>query len=525
MSRFLLPGLKPTEEQLYGCHLIESGEEAIKFAAFAGTGKSTSLKLLASGFKGKRVCYIVFNRKMSEEAKESFKQMPWVDVSTAHSIAYEDMDVERIYGDRLKPKISFYEVQKVLGIGMGSVKGYSSTRVVGATLNILNNFLYSSQKDFSGLILGDDFYQEIERERELGRKTKSIEELEFKARIYAEKLWEDYVKPKNSTFPITHDCYLKMWQLSDSNFMSKYDLILFDEAQDANPVMSSIIAKLDAQKVYVGDSHQSIYSWRGTENIMDSLVAKEANLTQSFRFRNNIADIANKILDVKRIYLGVDIPEIKGFEEASKGDGSFVSIHRTNAGCLEESLKRRDVGLLGDYKELIQRLKDLDSIDKRRYKDVVFFDMKKYKSIVEIERVSFSMNDNQMKSLIRIYKKNRGRIYSLVKQIKTKTDQSIKYAGYAVTAHTSKGLEWSHVRLGDDFYYHFDRKATESGKEVGVNLNSTSEIEELNLLYVAATRSQNTIEVNRQFNVIEKEVLSKKINTEENSLIGGISPC
>jgi hypothetical protein len=55
------------------------------------------------------------------------------------------------------------------------------------------------------------------------------------------------------TLPFRHDHYLKLWHLSGPKINADY--ILFDEAQDANPVLVDIVRQqTHAQLVWVGDS-------------------------------------------------------------------------------------------------------------------------------------------------------------------------------------------------------------------------------------------------------------------------------
>ena len=64
-----------------------------------------------------------------------------------------------------------------------------------------------------------------------------------------------------------------------------------------------------------------------------------------------------------------------------------------------------------------------------------------------------------------------------------------------VTAHRSKGLEFDHVELADNFVETVD----EEGKLKSFNPatgTSKKEIEEINLLYVAATRARKRLAIN-----------------------------
>lgn len=87
-----------------------------------------------------------------------------------------------------------------------------------------------------------------------------------------------------------------MWQLSRSVIPAGF--IMFDEAQDANPVTAFVVQDQDsAQVIAVGDSCQAIYGWRGAIDALSEWPADgRLHLTQSFRFGPAVAAEANKWL-------------------------------------------------------------------------------------------------------------------------------------------------------------------------------------------------------------------------------------
>ncbi|MEZ9922382.1 UvrD-helicase domain-containing protein, partial [Vibrio breoganii] len=99
----------------------------------------------------------------------------------------------------------------------------------------------------------------------------------------------------NNECPATHDCYLKLWQLSEP--VIKYDYIMFDEAQDANPLLLSVILRQQCQQIFVGDKYQSIYQFRGGINAMDLIPYEGFQLSHSFRFGQKVADLATRVLN------------------------------------------------------------------------------------------------------------------------------------------------------------------------------------------------------------------------------------
>jgi superfamily I DNA/RNA helicase len=97
----------------------------------------------------------------------------------------------------------------------------------------------------------------------------------------------------------SHDMYLKMLDLDEGvreDAFARLKYLMIDEAQDINPVQRSIILKTGLPIIAVGDPYQQIYSWRGAENALQLMKGEELHLTQSFRFGEDIAEIARLIL-------------------------------------------------------------------------------------------------------------------------------------------------------------------------------------------------------------------------------------
>ncbi|CAH0543275.1 hypothetical protein VMF7928_04501 [Vibrio marisflavi CECT 7928] len=140
----------------------------------------------------------------------------------------------------------------------------------------------------------------------------------------------------NSPCPSSHDAYVKYWQLN--NPVINYDYIMFDEAQDANPVLLNVILKQSCQQIFVGDKYQSIYQFRGGLNAMDIIPHPAYPLSHSFRFGPNIASLATKILnhcdDKVLIHgRGFDTQVIKGSEY--NGSDPFLYLAHTNINLLD----------------------------------------------------------------------------------------------------------------------------------------------------------------------------------------------
>ena len=99
--------LNYTEEQL---KIINSNDNFLNVIAFAGTGKTTTLKAYAERRLNKKILYVAFNDSVIKEARNKFPKN--VTVLTSHSLAY------RKYGFNFKHKLTSYikpnEIRKAL---------------------------------------------------------------------------------------------------------------------------------------------------------------------------------------------------------------------------------------------------------------------------------------------------------------------------------------------------------------------------------------------------------------------------
>ena len=66
----------------------------------------------------------------------------------------------------------------------------------------------------------------------------------------AKKVWADVSDPLADNFRFEHDHYLKVWALTHPAWQA--DFVLYDEAQDANPVVSAMVADQLAGRAAAG---------------------------------------------------------------------------------------------------------------------------------------------------------------------------------------------------------------------------------------------------------------------------------
>lgn len=300
-----MPNFAPTQEQEEIVNASLTGQNVVVEAG-AGSGKTSTLKLIAEALPGKSIAYIAFNRVIAQEAAS--KMPSNVESKTAHAFAYRS--VIRFggspFGKRLQaPKISSRDVAALLGESKPL-----TYRVIENDVEH-DRVIKPSSIGYAAVKTVERFCQSADREitywhvpRQDGLDKPSQRSFADHVVSLANRIWADVQDANGHRFKFDHCHYLKIWELSDAGIKVKIggrtkspDVVLYDEAQDANPVVQSVVASQKSQVIVVGDRAQSIYGFTGAVNAMDSFDAPHRlRLTKSFRFGPAIAEVANQLL-------------------------------------------------------------------------------------------------------------------------------------------------------------------------------------------------------------------------------------
>lgn len=480
---------QPTQEQIAIC---AATGRIVKANAFAGTGKSSTLKHLARTHPGSKMLYIAFNKAIKEEAVASFPSN--VKAMTGHGLAYAAKG--RLYNvpGKLQGDLKPFHIKQLLN-DAGSLRNVhmdAENLYAGRVIESVKAFLVSRDDELTlrHVSLGNS-----PAEQDMNPKAILAD---------AVRVWEA-MQEINSKIPMLHDGYFKLYQLSKPQL--PYDFVLVDEAQDVNPTLQAIIEAQTSRRVFlIGDTHQAIYGFRGANNAMELMTADQSfGLTGSFRFGPAVAEVANQILAIKGEPLwlrGLGEPtelreidmETEGYALVSRGN---ASLFRTAVEALEEERPFAFVGPLGNYRlDLFVDTYRLMTGDKRSVRDPF---IKSFTGFEQLTEYGESMDDREVKGRVKLVTEYGHAIPELVESI---TAKSIPWSEgihkelpqrcvVLSTAHKSKGLEFPNVVLADDYMSLLD------DDECVLNIGdmSESDIEEVNLQYVAATRAQKALQL------------------------------
>lgn len=466
--------MKPTDEQQAAIDLFNTGE-SIAVEAGAGTGKTSTLVLMANETSD-RGQYVAFNAAIVKDSGKRFP--PEVQANTAHSLAY------RAFGHRYRhrlnsPRMFGEQIARILGIDRlvievdGERVVLSDARLGSYVMTFVRRFCNSADVEptewHAPYIEGIDLPTAGRRGYENNRRVAS----EMLPHVRA--AWHD-LQSTHGRLKFEHGHYLKMWQLNDPKINADY--IMFDEAQDANPVMSAIVsAQEHAQLVWVGDSQQQIYTWTGAINALAGVPAEHRTfLTQSFRFGQAVADVANEYLERLDAPIRLKgLPSIKSRVEPLAEPRAVLA--RTNAGAVIAVLQAQKAGrkahLVGGASDIAgftkaaQRLQGGQRVDHP--------DLFAFSSWGQVQ--DYVINDSEGADLrMRVKLVDEFGCDVILAALEESVPEN-RADLIASTAHKAKGREWDTVKIAGDF---------SADEEAGA--------EELRLRYVACTRAKTVLD-------------------------------
>ncbi len=455
-----------TDEQQHAVDMAQAGN-SLKIAAFAGTGKTTTLRTIANAKQGKRGLYLSFNKSIADEAAQSFPGH--VQCKTAHSLAYAG--VGHLYRNRLNQRLAGIQVADALNIKEG-ILSYTRSATGYLIMETLQQYTRSNDSSISTVHVPKETLHKLDNDQQ--RSTASNHAIE-----YARRLWAIKTDVKG-LLPITHDDYLKLWALQHPQL--NYDFILFDEAQDANPVMLALVTQQASQQIFVGDRFQQIYAWRGAVNAMDSIETdKTATLRQSFRFGSAIAETANRILGLNNTNGLIGSSKISS--QIIQDDAPQAIICRSNAGVIEtlitQMAAQRKTSLLGGSGEIVGQLRGAQQL--RQGRPSTSPELSMFSDWSEVKQYAESDAGASLKSLVKLVDKYSSSLSQLIRVIEMAGKITANEAEVTITTtHKAKGREWDSVQVHDDF---FTARCPEQAQA------------ERNLLYVAATRAKTRLDV------------------------------
>jgi len=472
----------PTPEQ---AKVIGSKARRIRVNAYAGTGKTTTARGFTMARPNERFLLMAFNKAIADDAKTKFPD--WVECKTMHSLAYGAI-VPRLFSslphDQRNGKLG--DMRTLAIANTLQINPRMARLVQGA----LHGWLCSPDKAISASHIAEDLKCPPSQQGQVVNYTK--------------ELFAQMCDPTKLDVKLPHDGYLKLWQLSNPDLSQRYTTIICDEAQDLNPTVLDILKRQKTGLLVIGDENQAIYKFRGATNAMREIQVDETHyLTTSFRFGSGVAAVATALLGsfrkMPRPITGKGAPTT--FEiDVSR---TYCTIARTNAALFDVAVKALEsnrplhfVGGTSGYR--FEAMMDAYHLSMNEHASIRDPIIRQFTDLAELAEAAEDTDDRDLKFLSKIAGAYGQRIPALIRELERRHVPAPSAKSFATThsnglvfttAHKSKGLEFDQVLLTDDFCDLTDDKE---------NLLPADKVDEdeLNLLYVAATRAERALQLN-----------------------------
>jgi F-box protein, helicase, 18 len=500
--------LTPTEEQAEIISTDLRPGQVMVVDAVAGSGKTSTLEMYVDAHPRKKFLYLAFGKAQADEAKAKFG--PNAECRTTHSLAFRETGAP--YAKNRQKGLGSEPRGKAI---MEPLK-INFPWMANMTIATLSRYLQSAD-----LEIGPQHLPEYAAFKPMEDQMTVL----HKART----LWKKMADKDDVTIPMSHDGYLKLWQLEClrsgkvPRVFYQFDAVLLDEAQDTNATVEAILAQIVAQGshavILTGDQRQGIYKWRGAVNMMerltDSIEAGEINgvrkaLTESFRYGPRGADIAGKILSLGR----EERFKITGRgKDQSAVGGSRCYLARTNATLMDQAIATLEsnpaavinfagTNPINHYDPTVPyKLNFIESVyhyfanQKHLARDPIVKRFEDWSDILKHARGDDEQDseaaDKELAAAVKFVERHRFDTPAVLNLIVSRSGDPARAIASFSTAHRAKGLEWDHVTILDDF----TKLGSDMERDENGDLRLPDE-QELNLLYVAATRALKWVTLN-----------------------------
>ena len=466
--------LTPTPEQEA---ILKAQGRRIRINARAGTGKTTSLKMLAQHYPNQRILYLVFNRKAREEARSHFPKH--VDPMTVHSLAY------RHEGYKWKDTLGHFSPADMLG-----AFGRQEQTLATLSHDFLVYFLNSPHPRL------EDALSPFSRTLPEGAQERFLQ-AQYRIVNAAREIATQWNAGRRNC---PHDFYLKLCHKSGAfqAALLRYDMILVDEAQDLSPIMLDALKSYPNRIFLVGDTHQQIYSFRYAIDAMRRLACgEEYELSQSFRFGRPIAELVSLFIQESkqqrqfqihgnpRQNSGVELYRTIG---TASGSEPAAVLSRSNVALFENAMQLRERGhsfvFERDIYPLLMKTLDVYWLAERRPESIRDSLIRSFHSTQNLEAFAKDTGNFQLQGMLEIVEKHAeefpGVVFELSERTRNQGEAPDAPDFVLSTIHSAKGQEYQQVYIDPDLAENLD---TVFENELQF------ETDELNVAYVGFTRA------------------------------------
>lgn len=488
--------MKPTPEQEAIIHAATLPTSLI-VNALAGTGKTTTLTMLAKALPPEPALALAFNKKIKEELEKRFPSN--FTVMTMNGLGH------RAWSFTINKKQMLLDANKIGRLTTAALKPFPESKGEWAAIRTLvvmamQRGLVPSQFQHAKSLLPDtpQTWEQIDYELDLNL---TGDERKLARQILIESI-EEGMKGC-----ISYDDQIYLPVVFSGAF-PRFPVVLVDEAQDLSPLNHAMLKKVSAGKlIVVGDPRQAIYAFRGADhNSMTSLKALkrewiELPLNTTFRCPQSVVERQHSHAPQYRAASSNPKGEVLSFVGEPWGlekikpyaKADLAILCRNNAPLLSMAFKllRQGVGvnMMGrdigrGLSALCKKLAPDQTISTDAFRKVLdeWFETEKSKAEANEDASKIDSVTDKYECIVTVAENRKPRT---VRELMSELDNLFaKDAGLVTlaTGHKAKGLEWDTVLHLDP--WRIPSKWAKKPDEI---------MQERNLQYVLETRTKHTL--------------------------------
>ncbi len=278
-------GKQPSDYQSAIRHWLKNGNGSATVIATAGSGKTTTLEMLAYDLPGAaQAVFLAFSKAIATELSE---RLPFP-ASTFHSFCFKAV------GSFLKQKTRIWP----------KPDGNKTHTLIDARYGESIDDIRSAVVRLVGLVKNENGDQNVTDETIISLMDRHEIEWESSEFTYLDvcDITRQLLADSLTSLAIV-DFDDMLWMVERFNLkLSKFAYVMVDEAQDTNPLQRAILKRIMAptsRLIAVGDHAQAIYGFRGASNDALGIISREfacveLPLTVSYRCARSIVQLASR---------------------------------------------------------------------------------------------------------------------------------------------------------------------------------------------------------------------------------------
>ncbi|XP_069176914.1 F-box DNA helicase 1-like [Procambarus clarkii] len=313
--------------------------QVVKIDAFAGAGKTTTLRKLCQERPHTRFLLLVPTKSLEEQCSQTFPIN--VTVNTAQSMALAQIGTKFSSINKLEDTFGLIDISKFIDLCNQSKTSSKTLDLVRRTIDC---FMSSSNEYITLQHVPNDTRHIWEIETLTDECRYKV--LSLRVSVDGDEQVLGEAANFHDTARVTAVCcqqdgLVKAWQLTKPRIQG-YDVLLVDGAEDINDAVLDILLNQHCAKVFVGDSCQQLRFFGGTVSALDKVTATHKfSLSQSFRFGPEVSYVAQCALEARllvphRTVVGarkkdsfVHAPDPKLFDPSSKLKRAYIAMTNT----------------------------------------------------------------------------------------------------------------------------------------------------------------------------------------------------